>query len=95
MRAFQRFVLCLILQCQSGSSSAISKGKHATDDDVKTLEDLLKATGKTIVVDESLQDAVTATSGSGPAYFFKFVEAMIEGVTELGLSEANAKVLVV
>jgi pyrroline-5-carboxylate reductase len=37
-------------------------------------------------LDESLKDAVTATIGSGPACFFKFVEAMTEGATELGLS---------
>jgi len=42
-----------------------------------------------------LQDAVTATSGSGPAYFFRFVEAMIAGAQELGLSEADAKTLVI
>jgi pyrroline-5-carboxylate reductase len=76
-------------------ATAISKGKFATDDDVKAVQELLKGSGKTIVVDESLQDAVTATSGSGPAYFFKFVEAMIEGAIELGLSEADAKVLVI
>jgi len=44
-------------------ASAISAGKYASNDDVKAVEELLKASGKTIVVDESLQDAVTATSG--------------------------------
>ncbi len=76
-------------------ASAISAGKFATDADVKAVEELLKASGKTIVVDESLQDAVTATSGSGPAYFFRFVEAMIAGARELGLSESDAKTLVI
>jgi len=76
-------------------ASAISAGKYATSEDVEAVQELLKSSGKTIVVDESLQDAVTATSGSGPAYFFKFVEAMIEGATELGLSEADAKTLVI
>jgi pyrroline-5-carboxylate reductase len=76
-------------------ASAISAGRFATENDVEAVVDLLKSSGKTIVVDESLQDAVTATSGSGPAYFFKFVEAMIEGATELGLSEADAKTLVI
>lgn len=75
-------------------ASAISAGKYATDGDVKVVEELLKASGKTIVVDESLQDAVTATSGSGPAYFYRFVEAMIEGAKDLGLSEPDAKTLV-
>ena len=45
-------------------ASAISKGKYATDDDVKAVQELLKASGKMIVVDESLQNAVTATSGA-------------------------------
>jgi pyrroline-5-carboxylate reductase len=76
-------------------ASAISAGKYASNDDVKAVEELLKGSGKTIVVDESLQDAVTATSGSGPAYFFRFVEAMIEGAKELGLSERDAKTLVI
>jgi len=76
-------------------ASAISAGKYASNDDVKAVEELLKASGKTIVVDESLQDAVTATSGSGPAYFFRFVEAMIQGAKDLGLSESDAKTLVI
>jgi pyrroline-5-carboxylate reductase len=76
-------------------ASAISAGKYASNDDVKAVEELLRASGKTIVVDESLQDAVTATSGSGPAYFFRFVEAMINGARDLGLSESDAKTLVI
>jgi pyrroline-5-carboxylate reductase len=55
----------------------------------------LAATGKVIEVEEALQDAVTATSGSGPAYFFAFVEAMIAGAQSLGLSQADATALTV
>ena len=55
----------------------------------------LAATGKVIEVAEDLQDAVTATSGSGPAYFFAFVEAMVAGAKELGLSEKDATTLTV
>ena len=55
----------------------------------------LAATGKVIEVSEDLQDAVTATSGSGPAYFFAFVEAMVAGAKELGLSEKDATTLTV
>ena len=55
----------------------------------------LAATGKVIEVAEDLQDAVTATSGSGPAYFFAFVEAMVTGAKELGLSEKDATTLTV
>jgi pyrroline-5-carboxylate reductase len=55
----------------------------------------LAATGKVIEVEEALQDAVTATSGSGPAYFFAFVEAMVAGAQSLGLSQADATALTV
>ncbi|MDZ7825400.1 MAG: pyrroline-5-carboxylate reductase dimerization domain-containing protein [Gammaproteobacteria bacterium] len=46
------------------------------------------------VEDEALIDAVIAVSGSGPAYFFRMMEAMIEGGTELGLPESTARALV-
>jgi pyrroline-5-carboxylate reductase len=55
----------------------------------------LGAVGKVIEVDEDLQDAVTATSGSGPAYFFRFVEAMVDGAVALGLSHADATTLTI
>ncbi len=56
---------------------------------------LLSAAGKAVEVDESLQDAITATSGSGPAYFFAFVEAMIEGSIALGLTREDATKLTI
>ena len=74
--------------------SAISGGKSATGEDVAWVESLLSKSGATLVADEELMDAVTATSGSGPAYFFGFVEAMIEGAKKLGLKEDDAKLLV-
>jgi len=55
----------------------------------------LGAVGKVIEVDEDLQDAVTATSGSGPAYFFRFVEAMVDGAVALGLSQEDATTLTI
>ena len=55
---------------------------------------LLDAAGKSVEVEEDLQDAAAATSGSGPAYFFAFVEAMILGAVELGIDEATATSLV-
>lgn len=74
--------------------SAISAGASATKEDVTWTELLLSKSGATLVVEESLMDAVTATSGSGPAYFFGFVEAMIGAATRLGLAESDAKKLV-
>jgi pyrroline-5-carboxylate reductase len=74
--------------------SVISAGETANSSDVEWVKKLLSSSGQTLVIDESLMDAVTATSGSGPAYFFGFVEAMIDGAKRLGLAEADAKVLV-
>jgi pyrroline-5-carboxylate reductase len=74
--------------------SVISAGETATSSDVEWVKNLLSKSGETLVVDEDLMDAVTATSGSGPAYLFGFVEAMIDGAKRLGLAEADAKVLV-
>jgi pyrroline-5-carboxylate reductase len=56
---------------------------------------LLTAAGRAVEVDESLQDAITATSGSGPAYFFAFVEAMVDGATALGLTREDATTLTI
>jgi pyrroline-5-carboxylate reductase len=74
--------------------SVIARGKTALDTDLAWLEGVLSKSGKTLVVDEILMDAVTATSGSGPAYFFGFVEAMIKASIRLGLSEQDSKLLV-
>lgn len=65
--------------------SAISAGTHATDEHLQIVEDLLLAVGKVVRVPEAQQDAVTALSGSGPAYFFFLVEAMIDAGILLGL----------
>ena len=75
--------------------AAASMGAGVTDAHKKFVLGFLAATGKVIEVAEDLQDAVTATSGSGPAYFFAFVEAMIAGAQELGLSEKDATTLTV
>jgi pyrroline-5-carboxylate reductase len=75
--------------------SAISLGEGISEDLKRFVLNFLNASGKAIIVDESLQDAVTATSGSGPAYFFAFVEEMIKGATSLGLSESDATTLTI
>lgn len=74
--------------------SVLSQGESATSEDINWSETLLSKSGATLVMDESLMDAVTATSGSGPAYFFGFVEAMIDGAIKLGISESDARLLV-
>lgn len=72
----------------------ISPGSSCTDDQLAAVTGLLEAGGKVVVVDEAQQDAVTAVSGSGPAYVFYLAEAMIAGGIEAGLDEDTARTLV-
>ena len=75
--------------------SAISAGSHATPEHMRLAESILAPVGKVIRVPESQQDAVTALSGSGPAYFFYLVEAMTDAGILLGLPRAVAHDLIV
>lgn len=75
--------------------SAISPGTHATADHMRLAETLLAPVGEVIRVPESQQDAVTALSGSGPAYFFYLVEAMTDAGILLGLPREVAHHLIV
>ena len=75
--------------------AAISLGAGVTADQREFVTGFLAKSGEVVEVSEDLQDAVTATSGSGPAYFFAFVEAMISGAQELGLSPEVATKLTV
>jgi pyrroline-5-carboxylate reductase len=75
--------------------SALSAGSHAQERHLGTAEELLRPVGKVIRVPESQQDAVTALSGSGPAYFFYLVEAMTDAGILLGLPRAVAADLLV
>ena len=75
--------------------AAISPGTHCDDGHLEVAEQLLAATGKVIRVPEKQQDAVTAISGSGPAYLFFVVEAMIDAGVLLGLPRSTATELVV
>jgi pyrroline-5-carboxylate reductase len=75
--------------------SAMSPGAHATADQLATVEKMLAAVGRVVQVPEAQQDAVTALSGSGPAYFFFLVEAMIDAGILLGLPRTVAAELIV
>jgi pyrroline-5-carboxylate reductase len=75
--------------------SAISAGSHATEDHLRRTEAVFTPVGRTIRVPESQQDAVTALSGSGPAYFFYLVEAMTDAGILLGLPRHVAHDLLV
>jgi pyrroline-5-carboxylate reductase len=75
--------------------SVIAPGRHAEDKHLAVAEELLGTVGRVLRLDERHLDAVTATSGSGPAYFFLLAEAMIEGCILLGLSRDVATDLIV
>ncbi|MEU8413708.1 pyrroline-5-carboxylate reductase [Amycolatopsis japonica] len=75
--------------------SAVSAGAHATAEHIAVVKDLLSHVGQVVEVPESQQDAVTALSGSGPAYFFYLVEAMIDAGILLGLPRALAGQLII
>ncbi|HEX5495877.1 MAG TPA: pyrroline-5-carboxylate reductase [Mycobacteriales bacterium] len=75
--------------------SAISAGAHAQEPHLALAEELLRPVGRVVRVPESQQDAVTALSGSGPAYFFYLVEAMTDAGILLGLPRSVAHDLIV
>jgi pyrroline-5-carboxylate reductase len=75
--------------------TAVSAGRHADEAHLALAESLLRSVGRVVRVPESQLDAVTALSGSGPAYFFYLVEAMIDAGILLGLPRALASELIV
>jgi pyrroline-5-carboxylate reductase len=75
--------------------SVISAGTHASEEHLKVTEELLTPVGKVARIPESLQDAATALSGSGPAYFYYLVEAMVDAGILLGMPRAAALEMVI
>ena len=74
--------------------SALVAGPSVTPQERSDSESILRACGKTVWLDdESGMDAVTAVSGSGPAYFFLLIEALEQAGIELGLTPATARLL--
>jgi pyrroline-5-carboxylate reductase len=80
----------MLLQIGAGAS-AFAGGPNATDADLALAERVLAASGKAWRVEETQLDAVTALSGSGPAYIFHFIEALTRGGIALGLAPDLAK----
>lgn len=76
-------------------ATAWSPGSEATPEDLAWVDRLLGSVGVSIRVGEHLLDAVTGLSGSGPAYVFRFVEALIEGAIQAGLPRSEARRLAV
>ena len=70
--------------------SAVSAGRYVAAEQLESVVELLKTVGRVAVVPEKQMDAVTAISGSGPAYVFLLTESMIDAGVALGLTRAQA-----
>ncbi len=83
------------LPAQIGEAmTGICKGQHATKADLKTASIVFNHVGKTLIVDEPWIDAITAVSGSGPAYVFLFIECYMKAAMSLGFSLEQSKLLI-
>ncbi len=74
-------------------AAGVAPGRHATSGDLDLVTRLFGAVGVAVRVEEDQLDLVTGLSGSGPAYVFRFAEALIGAATELGLSPEQARTL--
>ena len=90
-----------IMRCMPNTPAAIGKGMMVTFANAKVSDatkafvgDLLSASGEVASIDdESLMDAVTAVSGSGPAYVFHFIECLTAAAEKVGLPRKTAELL--
>jgi pyrroline-5-carboxylate reductase len=74
-------------------ATAIAPGTHATRDDIGVARSLFEAVGRCVTLDETLLDAVTGLSGSGPAYVMLMIEALADGGVKVGLGRDIALLL--
>jgi pyrroline-5-carboxylate reductase len=74
-------------------ATGIAPGSRATQDDIDVTQTLFAAIGRSVVLDESLIDAVTGLSGSGPAYVMVMIEALADGGVKVGLHRDTALLL--
>ena len=74
-------------------ATAIAGGEHAQESDLEDAKRIFDAIGITVILDESLLDAVTGLSGSGPAYVFLILEALSDAGVKVGLSRRTAQLL--
>jgi len=74
-------------------ASALTRGRHATSEDLEIAKRFFRAVGKVVIVEESLMDAVTGLSGSGPAYIFLIIDALSDAGVKVGLSRDIAQLL--
>lgn len=71
-------------------ATAIAKGAHAHDEHLAMAEQIFGSVGKVVVLPESLLDAVTGLSGSGPVYIYMVIEAMTDGGVKMGIPRTVA-----
>lgn len=71
-------------------ATAIAAGTHATKDDLAITQRIFDSVGMTVVLEESLLDAATGLSGSGPAYIFLIIEALADAGVKVGLHRESA-----
>ncbi len=74
--------------------TAYAPGKHVSEEALKEVASVMEAVGKTVVLDEQLMDAVTAVSGTGPAYVYLLAEALTDAAIREGLPRHAAQLLV-
>ncbi|AKU97312.1 Pyrroline-5-carboxylate reductase [Labilithrix luteola] len=74
-------------------ATAIAPGTHATDEDLAVARAIFEAVGRVVTLDETLLDAVTGLSGSGPAYVMLMIEALADGGVKVGLHRDTALLL--
>jgi len=91
-----------VVRCMPNTSSAVlhsvtglAKGKWVDDAQARIAEEIFSQIGKTLWFDEQQMNAVTAISGSGPAYFYYFTECLIAAGIKLGLKKEDAEVLAI
>ena len=73
--------------------AAVCPGEYANEEHLERTQQIFQAVGKVIVVKETLMDAVTALSGSGPAFVFLIIEALIDAGVQMGLRHEDAAVM--
>ncbi|MCD6562029.1 MAG: pyrroline-5-carboxylate reductase [Deltaproteobacteria bacterium] len=75
--------------------SALSAGKYADPGHMEIAVKIFGAVGETVVVEETLMDAVTALSGSGPGYIFRIMECMVDAGVSSGLEKEMSRILII
>lgn len=88
-----------MVRIMPNAPAMVGKGMSAlcfidsTKEDVKFVTDVFSSIGKTLEIEESKLDAVTAISGSGPAYVYYFIKSMVDAGIKIGLTEEESKLL--